>query len=229
MEIDILTAIMSHLYVIVEFISLIIAVFYYPYLKRCYMKWVLPFLGFIFLSEFTIAYQHYFDHLRSSVNINYLILSVESCFYGYIFYELSNKLILRKVALLTTLINITLIIFSFAIYKSEPENFIIILIIVGLLLTMTALIYIYTLFVDDNNLSLIKEPGFWIATGVSLFFSGVSIVFSLHNMILKNNLRLFGIMLYNFVPSILSVILYMCISIAIILCKKKTKISSQPY
>ena len=70
---------------------------------------------------------------------------------------------------------------------------------------------------------LLNESGFWLAMGVSIFFSGTSIVFALHDLIIKNNLTFFGAKLYNFVPRVLSVILYASISIAIILCKKKTK------
>jgi hypothetical protein len=229
MGIDVAFFIKNHIHNIAEFISLVIAVIYYPYLKKSFMKWFLPFLGFIFFGELITAYIPVNNPTKSTIGIYYVITVAELCFYGYVFYHLCSKRILKRAIPFIIFTCIVENIISFIIYGIEPNHFCVSLTISGLFLTIVAVSNIYFLFANDINRAIVKEPGFWIAIGVSLFFSATSIVFSLHSIILKNNLTFFGVRLYHIVPGICSIILYLCISIAIILCKKKTKISSQPY
>ncbi len=227
MGIDILLSLVkNHLHNIAELISLVIAIIYYPYLKRSFMKWFLPFLAFIFIAELIVGYLRYFVHVRSTLGIYYLISIVESAFYGYIFYRFCNLRMLQRIILLFVFISVTGYIVNFIFFGIDGKHFLSNLVMSGFLLAAIALGYIHTLFIDDRSFILISEPGFWVAVGVSLFFSGTSIVFSMHDFILKNDLNLFGVKLYHIVPRVLSIILYSCISIAIILCKTKTKISS---
>ena len=212
---------------ITELIALIIAILYYSHLKGSYMKWVLPFLLFVFLGELISEFQHFVSN-KSSIIIQYFIGIVESLFYGYIFYNLSSRSILKKGIVYFIAASIIFYMIGLFFYSNGYSYFFSILICNGFFLALFGLTFIYTKFIDDNNTILINEPGFWIAFGVSLFFAGTSIVFSLHDFIVKNNLNLFGIKLYNFVPRILCVILYSSISIAIILCKKKTRASLEP-
>jgi hypothetical protein len=67
MGIEILSFIKNHLHNIAEFISLVIAIFYYPYLKKSFMKWFLPFLGFIFLGELISAYIPLINPTKSTI------------------------------------------------------------------------------------------------------------------------------------------------------------------
>lgn len=229
MQVDILTFLTNHLHSICELVCLLVAIFYYRHLRGSFMKWVAPFLGFIFLAEIATAYLKFYDLAQSSISIYYVITIIELCFYGYVFFCLSSKLMVKRFIFFVTLSSIVENITSFAIYGIEPNPFFISLTISGFLLTAIATGYIHSLFGNDDNRSLVQESGFWIAIGVSLFFSGTSIVFSLHRIILENNLTLFGVRLYHIIPRICCVILYLSISIAIILCKKKTKTSLRPY
>lgn len=207
-----------------ELACLLIAIVYYPYLKGTFMKWVLPFMIFIFLSE---LYTKYIGHVLGGTTIapNYIIGIIESVFYGYVFYTLGRSRLLRKL----TQILITISIFSYSVslilFPSDPDLLYINLVLSGLILSFISLVYLYSRFLDDDTAYLIEEPEFWIAFGVSIFFSGVCVVFSLHDIIVKNNLSVFGLKLHHIVPRVLSVILYISISIAIIQCKKKTRIS----
>ena len=100
------------------------------------------------------------------------------------------------------------------------------IVISGFFLAAIALFYLYERFADDEEILLISESGFWISVGVSLFYSGVSISFSLYSFILKNDISLFGQKVFVFAPRVLSIILYLSISISLILCSKKNKKSS---
>lgn len=189
------------------------------------MKWWLPFLGFIFLGELFEEYQ--WGVLRlPTIDINYLIGIVESIFYSYYFYKLTHSSTLKKLILFCVGLSILGYLVSFIFFRKEYAYFFGNIIISGFFLALIALTYLYMKFVDDEENLLISEPGFWIALGVCLFYSGVSISFSLHGIIKNNNLTLFGESLLNIIPRILSVILYLSISISIILCKPKKKIFS---
>lgn len=206
-----------------ELFSLVVAIIYYPYIKNSVMKWFLPFLAFVFAGE---MYVNYISVVGNTLAINNFIAIGESFFYGYFFYSLSNYWWAKKVILILTVISILSSLASLAFVYSNPSFLYFNLILLALALSVVSLIYIYTKFsTDENGMYLLSESGFWVAFGVALFFSGVSVVFSLHDLSLRYNLRLFGVRLHNIVPQILSVILYLSISTAIILCKKKTRIS----
>ena len=207
-----------------ELFSLVIAIIYYPYLKASVMKWFLPFLAFVFAGE---MYAKYVGYVLSMTNteIYGFIAIVESVFYGYFFYTVTVKEIWKKIILIISLINSFITIIFFFLIAENPSYLITNLLFLSICFSFISLTYIYSKFISDEAVYLLCEPGFWVAFGVTLFFSGVSVVFSLHDFILKHNLTLFGVKLYHIVPQILSLPLYLSISTAIILCKKKNRIS----
>lgn len=216
-----------HINDIAELLSLLVAIFYYRYLRGTFMKWVLPFLAFIFFGERYATYQWYVLKVPT-ININYLIACIESIFYGYVFYSLSRRVLIKKAILYFVLISEIGYIISFIFFRKNYAYFFGNIIASGFFIAVIALAYLYMKFVEeeDDEVLLVSEPGFWIAFGVSLFYSGVSISFSLYEYMKRNVLVLFGEKLINLIPQILSVILYLSISIAIILCKQKKKILS---
>ncbi len=208
-----------------EIISLIVTIRYYPILKGTFMIWFLPFLLFICSAEFMMKYQ--WSMLRKPpIGINYLIGIIETSFYGYIFYKSSSHPVLRKSIVCFIPISIISFILSYYADNSSYVYFIPNLIVSGFLLAAIALINMYLIYIDNEESNLIAAPVFWIALGVSLFFSGISLSFSLYNLIRSNHLKLFGLHLYSLIPRLLSIILYSSISIAIILCKHQKKLSS---
>lgn len=207
-----------------ELACLLIAVIYYPYLKGTFMRWVLPFLMLVFFGELYAKYQ--VDVLKvSNLKIYYLISVAQSLFYGFLFYKLNDSLIIKKAILFLVLISILGYLISAFFFFDVRKLLYIDLIFSGLIFSFISLLYLYKRFVSEDQSYLIEDPGFWIAFGVSLFFSGVSISFSLHDFIIDKNLVLFGQKLHHLVPQVLSVVLYLSLSIAIFLCKKKTRIS----
>ena len=211
---------LAYLHNIFELLSFFVAIVYYRYLKGSFMKWFLPFLGFVFAGEMFVKF------IGSAILVNYLIGILESIFYGYIFYNLSHRLILKKAILFFVPVSVICYLFTYLFYGNLFTYFISNIIISGFFLAAIALAYLYEKFADDDEILLVSEPGFWIAVGVSLFYSGISITFSLYDFIIKHDLSIVGVKLYNIVPRVLSIILYLSISISIILCKKKNRISS---
>lgn len=213
---------------ILELVSLLIVFYCYPYIRYSFMKYFLPFLLFIFIAEGIASLQIIRANIRSNIGLQYLISIVETIFYGYIFYNLSSKNGFKKVILIHSISFFLIYISSFFFLGNKVGVFTICLTLYGFFLSIIAIGHIYNKFIDEEYLDIVKDPGFWIAFGVTIFFSGISIALILYEFILKNNLNLFGVKLYNFIPRVLSIILYSSISIAIILCKKKNKTSLLP-
>lgn len=207
-----------------ELFSLVVAIIYYPYLKRTVMKWFLPFLAFVFVGEMYAKYVGYVLG-RSNTEIYGFITIVESVFYGYFFYTITLKERPKKIIFIISLVNIAISVIFFFFISNNPSRLFTNLIFLSFFFSIISLTYIYSKFISDEVAYLLSEPGFWVAFGVTLFFSGVSVVFSLHDFSMKHNLTFLGFKLYHIVPKLLSVLLYLSISIAIILCKKKTRIS----
>lgn len=207
-----------------ELFSLVVAIIYYPYLKRTVMKWFLPFLAFITVSEMYGQYIGYALHKSNTVIYGFIAI-VEAVFYSYFFYTITIKGASKKIVLTISIINILISLILFFLTAENPSYLFTNLICLSICFSFISLTYIYSKFVSDEAIYLLSEPGFWVAFGVAIFFSGVSVVFSLHDFSLKHNLTFLGVKLYNIVPQILSVLLYLSISTAIILCKKKTRIS----
>lgn len=207
-----------------ELFSLVVAIIYYPYLKNSVMKWFLPFLAFVFIGEIYAKYVGYVL-LRSNIDVYSFIAIVESIFYGYFFYTITINKIPKKIIFIFSIINISVSIISFFLISYNPSYLFTNLMFLSICFSFISLTYIYSKFVSDEAANLLGEPGFWVAFGVALFFSGVSVVFSLHDFSVRHNLTLFGFKLYHIVPQSLCVLLYLSISTAIILCKKKARIS----
>lgn len=216
-----------HINNIVEFISLLVALLYYSSLKGSFMKWFLPFLVFIFLGEIYATYSAIVMK-QNVVGVNYLIAIIESIFYGYIFYNLNSRIGIKKFIIFFIIVSVLGYILTYSFYRNSFPYFCINIITSGFLLATIALVYLYFKFIDDEESTSISESGFWIAFGVSLFYSGISVCLSLYEFIKNNQLSIFGENLLNIIPRFLSVVLYLSISIAIILCKHQKKISSLP-
>lgn len=212
---------------VVELISLIIAIIYYPYIKRNAMKWTLPFLVFIFLAEIIAKYQ--VEILKkSTINTYYLILLVETIFYSYMFVNMTKNLSTKKIITVISIATFLIYTLAYFIYNENVGSFYFNITAEGILLSVMSIIYLYSFVNDYESYKISQEPAFWVAFGVAVFFSVSTIVMSLHKVIVIKKLFFLGQQLHNIIPQILSVILYSSLSIAIILCKKKTRISSLP-
>lgn len=191
------------------------------------MKWTFPFLLFIFLAEFVAKYQ--VEVLKTStLNTYYIILFVETIFYSYMFVSQIKKMSTKKTLTIISVITFLVYGIAYFTYSDYVESFYFNITIEGIVLSVMSLIYLNSFVNDYERDKISYEPGFWIAFGVAVFFSVSTIVMSLHKIIVVKKLYFLGQQLHNIIPQILSVILYASISIAIILCKKKTRTSSLP-
>ncbi|MBV9988650.1 MAG: hypothetical protein JO301_13310 [Chitinophagaceae bacterium] len=201
-----------------ELISFLLAVWAYPYLRLPYTKWLPVFLGFIFVSETAT------NLAPVGFHVTYLSLAIQAVYYGYIFYELASTRKIR-ISILVFVIGIVLA-YSFSYIFLDTTrwymfNFMRITMIFDLILTIIALNYLYRWSLLDANIFFVQEPSVWIAFGVVIFFSGYNIAVALYPYIIKQNLNVFGLRLYNLIPRLLSVVLYSCFSVAIVLYRRR--------
>lgn len=213
-----------HVYHLFELGSFLVALWTYPFLKNSCLKWFPVFLFFIIVGEVIAYCQNHFWNTHT-FDTNYVIGMVEVCFYGYIFYRLSEQHHYRK--WIAYMIAIGFFVFAYCclMYRNQFIYFFYSLIISGFLIAAMALLFLLKRLEEDRQDQLLMDPGFWLAFGVVLFFSGVSIVFSMYEVVKKHNLTFFGEKLYHIIPRLLSIVLYSCISISLLICRKKKSIS----
>lgn len=207
-----------------ELLSLLIAVFSISKLKNSFLWVFVPYLFITLGTELTANYC--FNVLRYSTAWMYNILNIISqVFYAYIFYRFSFEKEHKQTLILLTSVYILVALVYYACTAFAFNNYI--LVIGGVIQIVFACLHFYGYLQNDNFVSERHySAGLWIASGVLIFYAGVTICLSLYNYIWLNNLTIFNLPLYNVIPRYLSIILYSCISIALIIWKKPATISS---
>src|SRR5689334_8345715 len=105
MNLSLLELFKTGLGVIAEFFCLMIAIIYFRSLQKSFMKWTMPFLAFIFLAELICFFKIRNGQL-STIGIQSVISVVESSFYAFVFYHLSNQRPLKTGIVISYLISI---------------------------------------------------------------------------------------------------------------------------
>lgn len=200
-----------------EFSAFLIAIFSYKRLKNSFMFWFIPFLLVTSLSELTstLIYENY----GVATDWIYNILSpLTIYFYSYIFYRLLRNYKLKPIFIIVAVLYFLLIV----LIAFFEKGFHISLFITGAIVQIIlACYFFYTCLLEDVDLNAPHvKSGLWMASGILIFFTGISIVFSLLDYIRAHHLVINGLPLYQIVPRYLSIILYACISIALIKWKK---------
>lgn len=205
-----------------EFLSLLMSIVYIGKLKNYFVVAFVPYLFVILVIELLAKYLYVNFHYSTAWIYN-LINLFSHAFYAFIFYCFASQKKHRKVILSLTVIYIAASLVYYLMTSLYEFNNVIIS-IGGVLEILFACLHFYHYLQNDNY---VHErhflSGLFIASGVLIFYSGITICFSLYNYIRINDLRLFGVPLYNLIPRYLSILLYLFISIAIIIWKRPTK------
>lgn len=201
----------------IEFLTFCIALYRYKRLKNSYMFWFIPFLGLTFLSEVSSDFIYKTYNLSTYWIFNFLI-PITTIFYGFIFYCLIRD---KRLKTPLTLMGILYLLTNFYWSITSLSFSIPIVLLASVILVFLSCYYFYRCLLDEVNLSAFYvKSGLWFAAGVLIFYSGISIVFSLVDYIRDHHLTLNGLPLYQFVPRVLSIILYGCFSVAFLLWRK---------
>lgn len=209
----------NSLYHIIQLAAFIIAMHTYRGMNIRAMRGFLPFLGFVLFSELVARYQGSFLNLPT-IYVNYIVAVAELLFYGLFFYRVSNHAHYKTMILVFMNAGFSAYLYAGLVHGNHYFYFFTAFSLSGLFLTVMAMGYLYLKFAEDIG-DLLTDPACWIAFGVALFFSGVSIVFSMYDLIRRYNICLWGDRLYRVIPQLFSMVLYSFISISLLICAKK--------
>lgn len=207
-----------YLYTMLEIICTGMAIRHFTALRYFQLAGLVPFLSLITLAECWAVWQKEVLHV-STYGTNYAIALLELFFYSFLFMQFTRHAGMKRIIRWLMPLLLLIILGSYWFYSERYLAFYYSIIIEGFFLTACGLGYLYFQFEDDriNNPSM--DPVGWIAIGVMIFFSGISIVFSLYEFIRAQQIIIWGMQIYMLIPRLLSIVLYSCITIAIITCK----------
>lgn len=214
-----------YLYNIVEIICAALSIIYFGYLRNQGLGRLVPFLVFISVAEMLAIWQMEIARV-STYGTNYAIAIAELFFYGYLFMHATRQVYMKRIIRIGIPIIFFATLIACFLFPQRYLAFYYCILAEGFFLTVCALGYLYFQFDEDQIENPAYDPIGWIAIGVIIFFSGICIVFSLYEFIRMQQLIIFGAQIYILIPRMLSIVLYSCISMAIITCKINTTSSS---
>jgi hypothetical protein len=185
------------------------------------LRWFIPFLLLVVSTELVGLYYQKVLHKPNTWLYN-ITIPAEYIFYGIMIGRLCVLKSYKKLAYLLTAVYfcwaITNILFiqgytNLATYNLKAGSiFMVVASATGLL----------DLFRNDENKTLLKNPLFWICTGILFFNSGEFIYYFFLDILLKNNWDQFA-KVFRLINNNLIYVLYTCLSIAIVCSKISEK------
>lgn len=222
-----MTIISNH---IIEAIALITAAGNYKYIKHTRYVYFIPFLAFVLLGELGGVYFSSPPHLNGTKNMHiYLvILLVETIFYGYMFHQILESEKMKKITFTGSAIIVCLLMAWFFFFADIGVLLSNTLGITGFFFSCISCFYLYekNISSDKTEENLMKNPDFWFATGILIFWVTCTAPFILYFFLKENQILIFGIPLYRLFPQVFSVVLYGCFIVAIILWRRKPGLQS---
>jgi hypothetical protein len=209
----------------IEIFSLLVSILCSGKLKNSFLITFMPYLLLTLLVELaaSFVYQNYGKPTGWMYNILNLVSHI---FYAFIFCRFSTVNKHRKIYLVL----VSIYVICSLIYYSSVSWYVFSNYVIaagGILEVIFCCLHFYEYLQNDEYVhERHYTSGLWIASGILMFYSGITICFSLYNYILLKDLRLFNLPLYNIIPQSLSIILYCCISIALVIWKKPLQTSS---
>lgn len=211
-----------------EISSFVISLFVLNKNKGSFIQWMSLYLLYTVVNEACGYYLH--DVLHKSTTPLFIWYHViTAVFYTFIFQNLFKQLKhFKYVSIIMWIVSSCIIssfIFIFLFVSNYVEYKYRLQIVLYFYLCILAAFYLYKEFTNDSlDELLIKKSGFWIAAGLLLFYSAISVVHAMHPTASKNNIYIMGLPIHLFFANILSIILYTCLSIAMIVWAPSQKI-----
>jgi hypothetical protein len=187
------------------------------------MKLFIPFLSITLFAELFANHTYYVSHLPTGWIYN-ILNPITQTFYTYIFYKISitkaHKILMFAVN--SCYIASYIIFYSFYSDINDFNNYLVT--IGGIQQVIFSCLFFYECLQTDVITDYRMKSGLWIAAGLLIFYSGITICMALLNFIEENHLTIAGVPLYNIIPRTLSIILYSCLSISFITWRKSIQI-----
>ena len=198
--------------------AFVVSVLSYQKIKDTPLKWFVPYLFFLVTIEMTAVYMVKVLELHSTPLYN-ITIPIEYSFYAYLFYEYLKGPMIKKTAMGLLIFIPTFcaanLVFGQGFKGFNSTN----LLVSSSAVLLLCCAYFVDLFRRDEEISLLREPMFWITTGV-LFFNMGELSTNLFWQYLLQNTREEYSKLIGLINSSLIYVLYTFISIGILCIKK---------
>lgn len=201
--------------------AFIISIIFLPRIRNTPLIWCIPFLGLMIIVELTGRYIKKIIVQPNSWLFNFTI-PIEYFFYFFLIYSFCLTKKYRKTIkfmafslAVSSLINI--------LFIQGPKDLNTLTLKLGTcLMIFSSGLGLIDLFKNDEHVSLIRNPLFWICTGVLFFNAGGFFYFFFLDILIKNKWDETA-MVFTSINDKLIYVLYTCISIAIVCLKKSEK------
>jgi hypothetical protein len=207
-------------YQIVESVCFIISILCLYTLRKTIFKWFPLFLALtVFVEIYGPMYTRV--HHKSNVWIYNIFTPIEIIFYSWLFYNIYQNSVLKKVALFFIPVYLVAVIINqafiqgFAVFHSYT------MLLGDFFMVVFSCLYFYELLRSETQQHLLKIPSFWIVIGLFFFYLG-NIFYDLYwdylmQHHLDNKRKIFDLINNNLI-----IVLYSCFSIGF-LCTRKVQ------
>lgn len=201
--------------------ALIISVVFLYKFNHKPLRWFIPFLLLMVCTELTARYLRKVLHEPNTWLYN-ISIPVEYLFYGFIIGSLCLTGSFKKTILYSTVIFAVFVIINLFFIQGFTNLNTNVLKVGSCLMVVYSCLGLVDLFTNDNHSSLLKNPLFWICTGVLFFNTGEFLYLFFFDTFLQNGWDKTA-KLFASINNKLIFVLYSCISIAIVCSKKWEK------
>ena len=151
-----------------EFAALIACIIYWRKIRGTKLHWLLPFLIFI------IAIEMYGRYLRAELRVNNawlynISVPIEFLFYGFIFYLHFDRKGFKQTARIFLIGFFVFCVFNLVFIQGVVKFNTNILKLGNFCMIILSCLYFIELLSRDVRINLIREPMFWLTTGIFLF------------------------------------------------------------
>ncbi len=207
-----------------EALSLVVALLYYPALKKTKMVYFIPFLLLTVIVEFIGFLSIEYDVKNQNYWLYNVFTAVEFLFYAFLFAENFKLPILKKAAywFMPILVSFSLLNNRFL---QSPNHFHTYTLLFGsFFMVFFCCCYFYEWVLPEQiTLNLLKQPFFWICVGLLLFYLGSVIINALYEYLRSSDMDKEGRRIYSLINRSLNVILYSSFIISFRVCRNNRK------
>ena len=211
-----------------EIISLLASILYYILKRDKMILYFIPFLLTTVIIEFIGGW--YLSKVLRNYAMYNVFTTVEFLFYSFLFYLHFKKLIFKKTVLISMPVLIIAVILNIIFVQGFNKTFNSYTFLLGsFFIVVFCCCYFYESVLHDNiDQQLIKQPFFWITSGLLIFYLGSVIINALFEYLRNNDLQAEGVRIYGIINHSLNVILYSSFCVAFFICPNNRKTSSLP-
>lgn len=199
--------------------SLLVAIINYRWLKPYNLKIFVPFLAITLITELAGIYTKYVVNVPNGILYNaYVFLQVVFC--AAFLRNCGLQPVFRRIVSFGIALYVLTTVIIYLFFTKIGAFNITLFLFGGFLVVMAAIFFLFSYFMtDDRSAGLKLEPVIWIAAGLIAYFAVLSITVALLDYILYYNLEVSGIKLHNFMPRLMSIIMYLCFAYAFYRCR----------